>query len=84
MQLIEVKVFIYPFTVFTFIFKALFVCAKDRVCLKVAILIKKIKKAKNHLAKHEKVSMFSLKFKDISKQGQRRNLFFSKMHIGMV
>ena len=37
MQLIEVEVFIYLFTVFIFNSKALFVCVKDRVCLKVAI-----------------------------------------------
>ena len=37
MQLIEVDVFIYLFTVFIFNPKPLFVCVKDRVCLKVAI-----------------------------------------------
>ena len=37
MQLIEVEVFIYLFTVFIFNSKPLFVCVKDRVCLKVAI-----------------------------------------------
>ena len=37
MQLIEVQVFIYLFTVFIFNSKPLFVCAEDRVCLKVAI-----------------------------------------------
>ena len=37
MQLTEVEVFIYLFTVFTFNSKALFVCVKDRVCLKVTI-----------------------------------------------
>ena len=37
MQLIEVEVFIYLFTVFSFNSKALLVCVKDRVYLKVAI-----------------------------------------------
>ena len=37
MQLIEVEVFMYMFTVFTFNSKTLFVCVKGRVCLKVAI-----------------------------------------------
>ena len=37
MQLIEVEVFIYLFTVFIFNSKPLFVCVKDRLCLKVAI-----------------------------------------------
>ena len=37
MQLIEVEVLIYLFTVFIFNSKPLFVCVKDRVCLKVAI-----------------------------------------------
>ena len=37
MQLIEVEVFIYLFTVFIFNSKPLFVFVKDRVCLKVAI-----------------------------------------------
>ena len=34
----EVEVFIYLFTVFTFNSNPLFVCVNDRVCLKVAIL----------------------------------------------
>ena len=37
MQLIEKEVFIYLFTVFIFNSKPLFVCVKDRLCLKVAI-----------------------------------------------
>ena len=37
MQLIEVEVFRYLFTVFIFNSKALFACVKDKVCLKVAI-----------------------------------------------
>ena len=37
MQLIEVEVFIYLFTVFIFNSEALLVCVKDRVCLKVEI-----------------------------------------------
>ena len=37
MQLIKVEVLIYLFTVFIFSFKALFVCSKSRICLKLAI-----------------------------------------------
>ena len=37
MQLIEVEVFIYLFTVFIFNYKAVFVGVKDRLFLKVAI-----------------------------------------------
>ena len=38
MQFIAVEVFIYLFTVFTFInYKALFACVKDRACLKIEI-----------------------------------------------
>ena len=37
MQLIEVEVFTYLLTVFIFNSKALFVCVKDRVCIKVVI-----------------------------------------------
>ena len=37
MQLTEVEVFTYLLTVFIFNSKALFVCVKDRVCLKVVI-----------------------------------------------
>ena len=37
MQLIEVQVFLYLFTVFIFNPKSLFVCVKENVCLKVAI-----------------------------------------------
>ena len=37
MMLIAVEVFIYLFTVFIFNHKALFVCEKDRACIKIAI-----------------------------------------------
>ena len=37
MQLIAAEVLFYLFTVYIFNYKALFVCVKDRVCLKVEI-----------------------------------------------
>ena len=38
MQFIAVEVFIYLFRIFVFSYKTLFVCVKDRPCLKIAIL----------------------------------------------
>ena len=37
MQFIAVEVFIYLFTIFIFNYKFLFVCVKERGCLKLAI-----------------------------------------------
>ena len=94
MQFIAVEVFIYLFRVFAFSYKTLFVCVKDRPCLKIAIpayrfnifgsvfgvlfcllikeLIIEVKPSENH----EKVSMCTLKFKDISSYEQRSKFFF--------
>ena len=37
MQFIAVEVFIYPFTLFMFNYKVLFIWVKERACLKIAI-----------------------------------------------